>query len=167
MIKIQPLGEDRLEEIRLLRNKKEVQDICREYRYISKSEHEKWYQSYLSAQRNVDFGQQLWMLLEDDQVIGVGGFVRIQWRHRKGELTFYCVKDLTYHPTIIEIIDLGFNHLNLNKIYYPVYEHHPFLQLHLSLFDLEAVLKEEYFHEGKMRDRYYFSLLKDNNIDKN
>src|SRR3990167_7440813 len=96
--------------------------------------------------------------------IGVGGFVRTQWRNRRAELSFFIGEDTYRTKEIIKdsleaLLDLGFNTYGFHKITWPVYGHDPNLPIYKQIMREEAVLKEEYFWNGKFYDRHYLSMI--------
>ena len=96
---------------------------------------------------------------------GCGGFTRIQWRHRRAELTFYIGEDgfrtgPMVRETLLVLLRRGFLELGFNKVTWPVYGHDPSLDSYTSIFNTEAILKEEYFWDGQFQDRYYLSLTR-------
>lgn len=118
-------------------------------------------------------GQDSYFLNQDKQnvtglvkkPIGVGGFTRVEWKNRKAEFSFYIGESEHRNTeTIKEALKLllkkGFNEWNFNKVYWPVYEHDPNFYIYNQVFNLESVLKSEYYWSGKFQDRLYLSLLK-------
>ena len=91
--------------------------------------------------------------------VGVGGFVRIEWRNRRAEFSFYSIGG-SKKEHILELLRKGFYDFNFNKINWPVYGHDPNISTYRDIFREEAILKEEYFWDGKYQDRHYLSLTK-------
>ena len=142
------------------RNSEAVMPYCREYRCLSKKDQARWYVEYLKQQYNSEWDTHLMMIEHERTPIGIGGFTRIEWRNRKAELTFYIAEDCT-DSTTTDALDMicrrGFDMWNFNKIYFPVYDHNPTLTLYETYFNLEAVLREEYFWDGEYRSRHYLT----------
>ncbi len=106
------------------------------------------------------------MIEADELAIGVGGFVRIEWRNRRAEFSFYIGDDKYRYPTYIneainKLLSRGFYDYGFNKITWPIYSHDPSLDVYKETFKTEAVLKKEYFWNGKFQDRIYLSLLRE------
>jgi len=167
MITFRPIDKEDLLTLKLWRNSDSVRPYVREYRYLNLSDQESWYESYLQSRRKSDFDQEIGFLMRqsDHLHIGVGGFTRIEWRNRRAELTYYTNPDIVWNSTssikaaIEFLINKGFYEFGFHKITWPVYAHDPHLDLYKSIFDVEAILKDEYFWDGKFQDRIYLSKL--------
>lgn len=161
MIKFRAIEEDDLPMLKSWRNSDCVMPFCREYRYLSDYDQDKWFEAYQKSRRDSDWGQEIYIINCCENDIGVGGFTRIEWRNRRAELTFYksnnC-KELHFVDPIQELINIGFQRFNFNKITWPVYEHDPNLPIYKTILKEEAILKEEYFWDGKFWDRHYLSI---------
>lgn len=164
MITFRSIEEKDLEIIKYWRNSPGVLPYVREYRLLSDYDQDKWFEAYQKQRRTSDWDQELMLILDEDLSIGVGGFVRTQWRNRRAELSFFIGEDAARTKDIIKdslesLIDLGFNTYGFNKITWPVYGHDPNLDIYKDILKEEAVLKEEYFWNGKFYDRHYLSIL--------
>ncbi len=166
MIKFRAIEESDLSQMCLWRNAKDVFPFVREYRALSIDDQKEWFEAYRKQRRRSDWDQELMVMnYEGANDIGVGGFVRMEWRNRKAEFSYYIgnehyrTKDIIWE-SIINLLTLGFNVFNLNKVYWPVYSHDPNIGNYTKIFKEEAVLKEEYFWDGEFKDRYYLSITK-------
>jgi len=151
------------------RNSRGVLNYVREYRLLDMADQINWYGNYLESRRKADWGQELMVVCEQplhsDPVtpIGVGGFVRIQLHHGRAEISFY-IGETKYRTkqiikeSLAKLLEMGFNQLRFNKITWPVYSHDPNLETYKSIIPEEAVLKQEYFWDGKFNDRHYLSI---------
>ena len=170
MIRMRAIETDDLNIMHRMRNHESVFPFVREYRWISREDQIDWFKAYRNQRRRADWDQEL-MIIEDwesdrgsktnrvGQTIGVGGFVRIEWRNRKAEFSFYTITS-NKEKAILEVLKKGFHDFNFHKITWPVYGHDPNLGIYRDIFSEEAVLKEEYFWEGKYHDRHYLSLTR-------
>lgn len=157
-----------LTRIKNWRNSAELSAFCREYRLLNDADQDAWFDSYQRARHDTDWGQELMMINAES----VGGFVRIQWRNRRAEVSYLTNLPHRYiHPQyehasmavkeeIMALLWKGFYDFGFNKITWPVYAHHPFLGLFKSIMVEEAILKDEYFQNGEFLDRHYLSLTK-------
>lgn len=180
MITLRAIEESDLGDIDRWRNSKSVFPYVREYRLLSAKDQEDWFKSYRESRRDSDWGQEL-MILNHSGFgdIGVGGFVRIEWRNRKAELSMYLRgtevivpekgmvpsdydprTDAIYKEALFELFRYGFDILGFNKITWPLYGHDPKLGLISMLMVEEAVLHDEYFWDGLFHNRHYFSIFK-------
>ena len=154
--------------IQAYRNSSNVMPYCREYRYLTDMDQEHWLDNYHKQRRTSDWDVELMIIGEDksDMFYGVCGFTRIQWRNRKAELSFYIGHSECNYPYFIEkalnlILERGFNVWNFHKIYWPVYGHDPNLPIYKKIMEEEAVLKKEYYWDGKYYDRHYLVKYKE------
>lgn len=168
MITFRPIERADLPMLKEWRNSDSVRPYVREYRYLNDSDQEEWYASYLRSRRKADFDQEILLILYNNTPMGVGGFTRIEWRNSRAELTFY-LKPLDNDYTGVEedfrniclqkLIEKAFSEYGFHKITWPVYDHDPNLALYKSIFDVEAILREEYFWDGRWQSRIYLSKL--------
>ena len=158
MITFKPIEKSDLQILKEWRNSDSVRNYVREYRLLNDSDQEAWYNSYLASRRKADFDQEIGILNN----VAVGGFTRIEWRNQRAELTFYSIDqtDEEIKIYITFLLDKGFREFNFHKITWPVYGHDPHLELYKTIFNAEAVLREEYYWNGVFQDRIYLSLLK-------
>ena len=166
MIIFKPIEKYHLVLLKEWRNSDSVRPYVREYRLLNDSDQDAWYQYYLQSRLRSDWNQEIYMIHEDTIPIGVGGFTRIEWRNRRSELTFYLGNpkfEEYIEDCLINLVEKGFREFNFHKITWPVYGHDPRLELYKGILDVEAILKEEYFWDGKFQDRIYLSKL---NVDK-
>ena len=142
--------------IRDMRNDPSVMTYCRQYRPLTMQDMTKWYKS-LSEDKDYSLTNDMLTIQADGVVKGVCGLTRIDWRNRKGEVTFYVV-DTEDRAEIISkalsmLIGYAFETLNLHKIYWPVYSFNPLLEVYEGHMKREYVAKREYFWEGAYHDR--------------
>lgn len=143
------------------RNSEEVMPYCRQYRPLSVANMQAWYR-LLNSDKQYNLINDLFMIIVDGVAIGVGGFVRIDWRNRKAELSFYVGENPSMYKNnlseiLVSFMDYGSKTLGLHKIYWPVYSFNPYLKIYEKLFKKEAVLKKEYYWNGKFHDRIIFT----------
>ena len=146
------------------RNMPSIQPFVREYRELSLGHIEKWYESTLTDNRFEFF-----MILDKKtgKQIGIAGLTYIDWKNKHADLHLGLYEepwaDPHYGKAVMEpMLDLGFNHFNLNKIYAEVYEidKEKVRLFYKHNFHLDAVLREHYYYKGEYVNSLIFSLLK-------
>jgi len=145
-----------IEYIRCMRNHPSVMPYCRQYKPLSMEDMEKWYER-LNNDKDYNLTNDLFVIISDNIIVGVCGLTRIDWRNRKGEVTFYVV-DTEDRAEIISkalsmLMGYAFETLNLHKIYWPVYSFNPLLEVYEGHMGREYVAKKEYYWEGAYHDR--------------
>ena len=145
------------------RNNSSIQPYVREYRELSMSNIEKWYNSIIN---NKEF---IFYIIEDTEKnpIGVAGLTYIDWINKHADLHLGLYEkswgDLVYGKATIDLIlDYGFNYINLNKIYAEIYsiDKNKLDLFEKTNFKRDAVLREHYFYNGKYEDSHILSILK-------
>ena len=146
------------------RNMSSIQPFVREYRELSLGHIENWYESTLTDNRFEFF-----MILDKKtgMQIGIAGLTYIDWKNKHADLHLglYEVPWADEHfgeDVMNTMLDLGYNHFNLNKIYAEVYEiDKEKVKLFINHnFNIDAELREHYFYKGKYVNSLILSLLK-------
>ncbi len=156
-IRLRAIEAPDLEILQQWRNSKNVMPNCRQYRPLSMKDMGNWYIKKESEQ-NYNLTNDLFIILLEDAPLGAGGYVRIDWRNRKAEVSFYvgeiekCTEEII-SKALLRIVEYADKTLNLHKIYFPVYETNPYLPIYEKILKREYVAKKEYFWEGKYLDR--------------
>ena len=153
-IKLRAIEKEDLIVLHLWRNSKNVMPYCRQYRPLSKQDMEIWYQK-LTEDKDYNLTNDLFIINNGADVIGVGGLVRIDWRNRKAELSFYVEKfdKKVVTEAILHLLEYAHKTLGIRKVYWPVYSFNPHLPVYEETMQREYVAKEEYYWEGKWHDR--------------
>ena len=152
-----------LKQIQSWRNLKSIQPFVREYKELSMDHIESWYDAMIQNPKFEFF------IIEDtkQRSIGVAGLTYIDWVNRHADLHLglydedWGCKEWGL-PTMEVMLDYGFNHLNLNKIYAEIYA----IDIQkLGLFKdygfkVDASLREHYYHKGEYVTSHILSLLK-------
>jgi len=137
------------------RNSDKVMPYCRQYRPLSLKDMGDWYLK-LSEDKDYNLTNDLFIIDYDYKSIGVCGLVRLDWRNRKAELSFYvgeAISEATIREAFMAIIRYGLATLNLWKISFPCYSFNPYIPLYEEMMNKEYIAKSEYYHEGKYYDR--------------
>lgn len=105
-------------------------------------------------------------LIENDEPIGYGGFIGIDYKNSKAESYMGVgVKKLQGKGIGLEIrkilLDYAFNELSLNKVYAYVWEENTaMIKLNKNVgFQIEGLLREDVLSHGERRNRYLMSIL--------
>jgi len=155
-----------LKQLRDWRNNTEFRKYFREYCELSMANQEEWFEKkvlkdpttmMLSVRR-----------LSDNELIGVCGFVYINWVHRHADLSLYIgwnneyIDEVGYaEETTRELLRYGFHELALNKVWTEIYE---FDNKKKKLYDKigfiqDGLLRQNYFYDGKWWDSRILSIL--------
>ncbi len=164
---LRPIEKKDLPIIQQWRNSTSTIPNVREYRLMSMSHIESWYQSMILDNKFEMFV----MVSKADGPVGVCGLTYIDWKNRHADLHFAIYKDQAwiddkysniFYPAVLEY---AFNSLGLNKVYVEVYENDKKkINFFTSKgFSLDAKLRNHYFHDGKFWDSYIYSLLVEEN----
>ena len=103
-----------------------------------------------------------------NRLIGYAGIAQINKLNSSGEF-FIFIGDKTYHGKGIgtsvtkEIVDLGFQELNLNRIMLTVSEMNiaAIKAYTKSNFKIEGLMKQAFFRDGKFHDKVIMAILRE------
>lgn len=150
------------------RNMPQFRKNFREFRELNYDNQVKWFEEIVVASNN-DF---MFVIerIEDKQPIGVCGLIYINWISRFGDISFYIghkdlyIDDKGYALEAVRLLlDYGFNHLNLHKVWTELYEFDKkkinFLTKKFS-FKKDGELRDNCFKGGKYWNSHIYSLLK-------
>lgn len=105
--------------------------------------------------------QILFSFLENDNLVGYGGLVHINWIDKNAEISFVMDTKLekeyfsTHWKSFLKLIEeVAFIELNFHKIFTFAFDLRPHLYVPIedSGFVKEAILKEHYFFNGTHKD---------------
>lgn len=161
------LEKEDLKQLKEWRNIPYFRKHFREFREISDTMQEKWYQDkVLNDQSTIMFSIRR---IEDDVLLGCCGLCYINWIHRNADLSLYIGWNETYiddkgfaEESCKLLFDYGFGELGLNKIWTEIYE---FDNKKKSLYDkiglkLDGILRENYYYNNRWWDSYIMSILR-------
>ena len=158
-----------LKQIQNWRNSEELRKFFREYRELSMTQIQSWYNQMIQSSKF-----EMFMIVDAcNQPLGVAGMTYIDFINKHADIHFYIGKDeewIDIHCTnaIFPIIlQYGFNTLNLNKIWAEVYDiDRKKIDLFTKYkFSLDGRLRKHYYYEGRYHDSLIFSLLKSDYSD--
>lgn len=157
-------------DLELLRDWRNITDFrknFREVRELNMSNQEKWYEKLNNASAT-DF-MFMFVRLKDNAPLGAGGLLYTNWIIRSSDFSFYIGHENKYidHDGYAEeatrlLLDYGFKHLNLNKVWMELYE---FDKRKIEFFTKkfgfvkDGMLRENCFEDGKYHDSMIISLL--------
>ena len=154
-MKLISLREEDIEKIRIWRNQQ--RSILRQNKIITKKEQENYFNTVIVP----TFEQKepeiiLFSILQKGKCIGYGGLVHINWKSKRGEISFVTetkrsksnLKLKQDFETFLEIIlNIGFNILNLNKITTETFEFRKNI--------LNILTKKGFVNEGTLQNHVY------------
>jgi hypothetical protein len=155
-----------LKQFRDWRNNAEFRKHFREYRELNMTNQEQWFeQKVMKDATTMMFSIRR---LADNELLGVCGFVYINWVHRHADLSLYIGWNNEYidekgyaEDACKELLRYGFHELALNKVWTEIYE---FDEKKKKLYDKfgfqqDGLLRQNYFYEGKWWNSRILSLL--------
>ena len=164
-ILLRPLERFDLEALAKWRNTPEVrQDFFNTFP-VAVSGQETWYQDLLRRQDAKLFVIETPM---DSQAIGTIGYDRIDWKNQKGELGNILIGEPAYRgkglgkEAVHLMVHFGFSEMNLNRIYLKLFAKNKHaIHLYESCgFQVEGILREEYFRSGAFQDVCLMAILR-------
>jgi len=154
-INLRAIEESDLKLLQIWRNSDKVMPWCRQYRELSKADMLKWYKQ-MSEDKHYNLVNDLFIIASEGEDIGVGGLVRIDWRNRKGEVSFYVAKKVSEDilaQALLCVMGYAFKTLNLYKVYLPCYQGNPNIPIYERCMNREYVACKEYYLNGRYLDR--------------
>jgi RimJ/RimL family protein N-acetyltransferase len=169
-LSLRALEKDDLIQLKDWRNNENFRKFFREYRELSMDNQLAWFENYvIKDNRTLMFG-----IVENKNnlLIGVNGLCYIDWINRNADLSLYIGFDDIYIDTYIDgyawqsldlLFEYGFNRLNLHKVWTEIYsfdeKKHDLYEKYG--FHRDAVLRDNYFYDGKYQDSHIYSILAD------
>tara|TARA_Y100000296_G_scaffold34805_1_gene40368 strand:+ start:10238 stop:10687 length:450 start_codon:yes stop_codon:yes gene_type:complete len=142
----------------------ELRKYFREYRELSTTMQDAWYEKILIDKEQVNFEIRA---LKNDRLIGCCGLHYIDWVHRHAEFGIYIGVDKYRNgdngsDALRTLIKFGFEDLNLNRIWCEVYENNSALDVYRHIgFKDEGTLRQTYYNEGRYWDSHLLSMLRE------
>lgn len=165
---LRALEKDDLPLLKNWRNNENYRKFFREYRELSMENQSAWFDNYvIKDHKTLMFGI---VEKETNHLIGVTGLCYIDWINRNADLSLYIGADDIYIDTEIDgyawesldlLFEYGFNSLNLHKVWTEIYafdgKKHELYEKYG--FHKDAVLRDNYFYNGKYQDSHIYSIL--------
>ena len=145
------------------RNQVEVRKYCREYRLLNMLDQKNWFQKFTTSKLD-----DMFLVVVDDEPVGVCGLTHINWKDRSSEISYYLGK--RKNPSIDVAIGLevyeflkkkGFGEYNLNRLWGEAFafnEGGVKLAL-LCGFKTEGVMRQVTFWNGEYWDSIIVGML--------
>lgn len=134
----------------------------RQNKPLTEEDQENYFKNVVSKLFEQDKPNQiLFSYLQRGVCIGYGGLVHINWIDRNAEISFIINTELEdsefikHWSTYLDLIeDIGFNDLQMHKLYTYAFDlrHHLYIALELNNYKKEATLKEHCFFNDKFID---------------
>ena len=147
------------------RNRPELRKYFREYRELTKSMQEDWYERIMKDKGQVNFEIHE-NVSENKRLIGHCGLYYIDFIIRSAEFGIYIGED-DYRgggfgsDALRTLVKYGFDTLNLNKIWCEVYDNNDALSVYKHIgFVCEGRMRDNYYDEGRYWDSHILSMLK-------
>lgn len=169
--KLLPLRRQDIQNIREWRNKQI--EVLRQNKILTEQEQIFYYENIITPLFAKDRPAQIvFSFLKNDICIGYGGLVHISWEDQRGELSFLLNPDRVADKEVYNkefsifiklILKIGFQQLNLNRIFtetYNIRDYHVSI-LESNGFIREGVLREHVKISGKYFDSIIHSCLKE------
>ena len=156
---LKPVEFDDLEILREWRNDPSLYQFFYQYRPITKTEQVGWWEKLGDE-------YQAFMVWEGGKRVGYTGLRDINSIIRSAEFTIFVIPEERHkgygQQALRDIIDYGFNTLNLNRIYSDVFSYNEAIKLYLNFgFKREGVKRQACFKKGQYWDVYHIGLLRE------
>jgi len=147
------------------RNKPDLRRNFREYKELSFSNQENWFNNIvLNSPNHIMFSI---VNLDNGELIGACGLNYIDWVNRNADFSIYIGIDDVYidekfAPDASKLLlDYGFNELNLHRIYVEIYDIDIKKQKLVEdlKFTHDGLLRETHWTEGKWCNSLFYSIL--------
>ncbi len=150
--------------------------VLRQNKILTREKQQKYYYEAIKPTFFVDYPEQiLFSYLYNNECIGYGGIVHINWHDKKGEISFLASaermkdnelykKDFSVYLSLIK--EVAFTELNLNRLHvetFDIREYHIKI-LEMNGFVFEGRMRESVFIENKFVDSLIHGCLKKNYI---
>ena len=125
-------------------------DILRQEEPLTDEMQKKYFENILEPSSSLRHPKQiLFSLLKENQCIGYGGIVHIDWEVQKGEISFLVDTDRTRQPEVYEadfttflklIKEVAFHDLHFRSLYAETYDIRPH---HISILESNGFIEEK------------------------
>lgn len=164
LVKLTGIEPESLEQLREWRNKEELRVHFREFREITKSMQEEWYEKCVKNNDTSQFNFEI-RTLKNAELIGHCGLYYVKWTNRTAEFGIY-VGDQKFRgrgygsDALCALLCYGFNELGLNRIWCEVYDTNSAISIYKRLgFKHEGTMRQHHFTNGKFVDSHILGLL--------
>jgi len=167
-VKIRAIEENDLSKIVEWRNSPEIYDLFFGFEPFSEIKQKIWFEKQLN-----DHSQKNFIISTmENEPIGMVSLYCIDWRNRKAEFGRFLIGEKKYlhqgygEETLSLILEYGFKHLNLNRLYLETFSTNKrAISLYKKFgFQEEGRLRKHIFKNGKYQDVVILGLLKEDYI---
>lgn len=157
------IEEEDLALLRDWRNQERVRKNCREYRLLNMTNQLDWFKE-VSTSRLDD----MFLIIVDDEPVGVCGLTHINWKDRSAEISYYLGKSVGPAQNVsigLEVYEFfkkkGFEEYNLNRLWGEAFSFNEgAIKLALQCgFEKEGVMRQSTFWGGRYWDSIIISML--------
>lgn len=145
------------------RNQERVRKNCREYRLLNMINQSNWFEKISTSKLD-----DMFLVVVDDDPVGVCGLTHIDWKNRSAEISYYLGKPID--PAIdvatgLEVYEFlkkkGFGEYNLNRLWGEAFSFNKGgIDLALKCgFKEERVMRQTVFWDGRYWDSIMVSML--------
>lgn len=143
--------------IKIMNWRNEQMYHLRQDKLLTNKDQDNYYKNTISKLFNEEKPNQIiFSFLKNDELIGYGGLVRINWIDQNAEISFIMNTNLeeknfkkNWTIFLLLIEKIGFNQLNLKKIYVYAFD----LRIHLY----EVLLESNYFLDARLTNHCFFN----------
>jgi len=161
-VRFRAIEREDLPRLRDWRNQPEIRTRTREYRLLSMTNQETWFDRLHDDRSTVMFA------VEDEKgkMIGVVGLTYIDWKNRRAEVSIYIGEGAAQgkgygSDALRTIVRYGFHTVNLHKLYAEIFAfNEPSVKLFEKAgFKLDGTKREDQYVNGKYWDTHVYSIL--------
>ena len=146
-------------------NKPELKKMTGTVYPISELEHKNWFENKVTHNNEKIFGIEL---NSEKKLIGIVGLKNINYINSNAELYIY-IGDNSYigkglgRDSLTTIVKFSFEEMNLHKIYLEVFSYNENAKLLYEKvgFEIEGILKESLFKNGRYYDKILMGIIND------
>ncbi len=161
---LEPLTREDAEQVRVWRNRSEMQAVLRTAKRLTYEEQQDWYTREIA---NRESHTRYWALYDDHLFCGYGGIEHISWENSNGEISLLI--DPERHgeglgsAAVGLFLDQAFDYLNLNTVYGECYCCGPVgfwkkqIKRHNGSY---TILPRRKYYGGNYHDSYYFTFIR-------
>lgn len=166
-LRLTPVDEKHLRWIREQRNRRELQDFCRQPFMLNEINQEDWLKQVSRDRSMIPFIVQDDDLKQGENWVGYAAFSHIDWVSRRAEISYFTALELAGKGyaflAIPMVLEYGFRRLGLNKICTDTFA---FNARELEIMKLvgfkeEGRLERHYFKRGKFQDSVQIAIFAD------
>ena len=158
-----------LEQLRTWRNDPRIYQWCRQVGTISKAQQLNWFEKQAVDPSIIMYAIEEYIIPPvggaKDQIVGVAGLTSIDHLNSRAEFSLYIGPEFQKSglggEALAELLEIGFNDLNLNRIWGETFDKNPAIKLFEKIgMQKEGTRKDFYFKGGVYIDAHLYSINK-------